>query len=134
VEHFGFFLVTKKKSRLSGRVALGWVVLNFLVAFIIILLVPMYIGLVSVVSLVNFTAYVFSTVIILSSQPTVVAQPLSTVVIVSSQPTVVAQPVVVHLLCGWCGDMLWEAHWLVVQHNSAQYIQKNTVLYTTQTL
>jgi len=32
----------------------------------------------------------------------------------------VAQPVVVHVLCGWCGDMLWEAHWLVVQHNNAQ--------------
>jgi len=30
-----------------------------------------------------------------------------TVVIMSSQPTVVAQPVVVHVLCGW------EAHWLV---------------------
>jgi len=35
----------------------------------------------------------------------------------SSQPTVVAQPVVVHVLCGWCGDMLCEAQWLVVQHS-----------------
>jgi len=56
----------------------------------------------------------------MNSQPAVVAQPLATVVIMSSQPTVVAQPVVVHVLCGWCGDMLWEALWLVVQHNIAQ--------------
>jgi len=42
------------------------------------------------------------------------------VVIMSSQPTVVAHIVVVHVLCGLCGDMLWEAHWLVVQHNNAQ--------------
>jgi len=53
----------------------------------------------------------------MSGQPTVVAQPLATVVIMSSQPNVVAQPVVVHVLCG---DMLWEAHWLVVQYNNPQ--------------
>jgi len=57
-----------------------------------------------------------------------VAQPLATVVIMSSQPTVVAQTVVVHVLCGWCGDILWEAHWLT------QQCTINTVLYTTQTL
>jgi len=55
----------------------------------------------------------------------------------SSQPTVVAQPVVVHVLCGWCGDMLWEAHWLVVQHNNTKkycttvYKTQDTVAYTT---
>jgi len=51
-----------------------------------------------------FTACVFPTVVIMNSQPTVVAQSLATVVIMSSQPAVVAQPVVVHVLCG---DMLW---------------------------
>jgi len=60
-------------------------------------------GLVSVASLVYFIACV-----------------LPTVIIMSSQPTVVAQTVVVYVFCGWCGDMLWEAHWLVVQHNNAQ--------------
>jgi len=54
----------------------------------------------SVVSLVYFTACVFPSVVIMSSQP-----------------TVVVLPVVVHVLCG---DMLWEAHWLVVQHNNAK--------------
>jgi len=62
-----------------------------------------YVGLVSVASLVYFTACVFPTIVIMTSQP-----------------TVVAQPVVVHVLCEWCGDMLWEAHWLVVQHNTAK--------------
>jgi len=58
-----------------------------------------------------------------------------TVVIMSSQPTVVAQPVVVHMLCGWCGDMLWEAHWLVVQHNSAKYkYKKYCTIYNTDTV
>jgi len=46
----------------------------------------------------------------MSSQPTVVAQPLATVVIMSSQPTAVARPVVVYVLFGRCGDMLWEVH------------------------
>jgi len=57
----------------------------------------------SVASLVYFTACVSPTVAIMSSQP-----------------TVVAQPAMVHALCGWCGDMLWEANWLVVQHNNVQ--------------
>jgi len=56
----------------------------------------------------------------MSSQPTAVAQTLATVIIMSSQPTMVAQPVVMHMLCGWCGDMLREAHWLVVLHNNVQ--------------
>jgi len=49
----------------------------------------------------------------------------------SSQPIVVAQPVVVHVLCGWCGDMLWEAHWLVVQHNNAKQMQKYCTTHNT---
>jgi len=64
------------------------------------------IGLVSVASLVYFTVCVFPTVVIMNSQTTVVAQPLATVVIMSSQPTVVVQLSVVHVLYGWCGDML----------------------------
>jgi len=51
--------------------------------------------------MVYFTACVFPTVVIMSSQPTVVAQPCMCFV-------------------DGGGGMLWEAHWLVVQLKNVQ--------------
>jgi len=69
--------------------------------------------LVSVASLVYFTTCVSPTVVIMSSQP-----------------TVVAQPVVVDVLCGWC--LVWR--YVVGGSGTTQQCTmntKNTVLYTT---
>jgi len=116
-------LVTKKKIYIYiyidyqfffPRAALGWVVLNLLVAFIIILLAPT-LFLVSVVSLVYFTACVFPTVVIISSQPTVVAQTVVCVVWV----------VWVYVVGGTL--VSGKIHQCTIN-------AKNTVLYTTQTL
>jgi len=54
----------------------------------------------------------------------------------SSQLTVVAQPVVV-MCCvgGWCGDMLWEAHWLVAQHKKCTInTKKYCIIHNTDTV
>jgi len=50
-----------------------------------------------------------------------------------SQPTVMAQPVVVHVLCGWCGDTLWEAHYNTTMYNKYKKYctNANNVAYAT---
>jgi len=78
----------------------------------------MYIGLVSVDSLLYFTACIFPTVVIMSSQPTVIPQPIQ---------------------CGAC--VVWMVGGYVVggtlvsgTTQKCTIATKNTVLYTTQTL